>query len=197
MDHQTTPTPRGYVIDAINEERAYQDAKYGPKNDQKNSIGDFLTYIHQYWDEAGYQLTQGDRVAALHIMRKIAALGFAAMETHGALTRMQEFGSPLPDANYGPGHETAAPQQQSGPDVTFHGETANMPDDLKNLIRRIVGDLPPAVPAFPSLSLPQRRFTGGGAATGAAPFFSSSTGEPACRSMSWWIWRRSAFSTMR
>lgn len=145
MDHQKNARDRAEVIDAIIGERAYQDAKYGPKNDQKNSIGDFLTYIHQYRDEAGYQLTQGNRVGALHTMRKIAALGFAAMETHGALTRAQEDGGPLPDANYGPGHETAAPQQQSGPDVTFHGETANMPDDLKNLIRRIVGDLPPGI----------------------------------------------------
>ena len=138
MDHQTTPTPRGYVIDAINEERAYQDAKYGPKNDQKNSIGDFLTYIHQYWDEASYRLTHGDREGAMHVMRKITALGFAAMETHGALTRAQEDSGPLSGAaDYSP--------EPPAPDVTFHGETAHMPDEVKDMIRKIVGDLPPGI----------------------------------------------------
>ena len=83
---------REAAIAAVEGERDYQLNKWGPKDATKNSIGDFLTYLSDYLGQAQYQLTRHEngRELALHTIRKITALGLAAMEAHGARTRAQE-----------------------------------------------------------------------------------------------------------
>jgi hypothetical protein len=74
---------------AINTERDYQDYRWGEK-DALNppSVATFLAYIQNYVTEGIHQVTKQDNDAhALDTIRKIAALGVACMEYHGAPVR--------------------------------------------------------------------------------------------------------------
>lgn len=127
------------ALDAIAKEREYQDQKYGPKNSLDNSIGDFLTYMRCYVNQASYDLTEGDRKAALCGLRKIAALGVAAMEVHGVVTRAHEDAPELTTAHYGP---EPAPNNATPPSL---GPDVDLPPEVRDLLAQVVGDLPPGV----------------------------------------------------
>lgn len=122
------------ALDAIAKEREYQDQKYGPKNSLDNSIGDFLTYMRCYLNQASHDLTAGDRKAALCGLRKIAALGVAAMEVHGVVTRAHEDAPEMTMAT------DCGPEPAPGP-----GPDVDLPPEVRDLLARIVGDLPPGV----------------------------------------------------
>jgi hypothetical protein len=80
---------REQVYAAIEDERAYQDARWGgPSHDAFKSTGDFLVYMQDYMRRAveAYTTNVGD-LAALHMIRKVVALGVAAMEFNGAPRR--------------------------------------------------------------------------------------------------------------
>lgn len=85
------------VAEVVYEERDYQE-EMGAKNNWGNgggasnhSVGDFMTMIQAYLEEARDQYihTVGDQ-AVLHVVRKITALGFACMERHGAPRRIKK-----------------------------------------------------------------------------------------------------------
>lgn len=89
-------TERTRVYEAIDSERDYQDERWGynpsEKEDKRGSldrtIDEFATYIASY----SQQLTQtcsitDDPTLKLDVVRKIAALGVACMEAHGAPNR--------------------------------------------------------------------------------------------------------------
>lgn len=81
-----TNRTRFEVYEAINTERAYQDKKWGAAG--VSSIDEFSLYIAGYTadlvKETSHNLTGTE---ALNIIRKIAALGVACMEHHGAPKR--------------------------------------------------------------------------------------------------------------
>ena len=79
------------VFVLISDERKYQKQLQIVKGwdaDEYKSIGDFLTYIQVYLDQAKFRLTKeiGD-MGALDELRKVAALTVACMEQFGAPAR--------------------------------------------------------------------------------------------------------------
>lgn len=83
------------VYEALDSERAYQDAK-GVANGgepHRHELESFVLYLDDYLTELKHQLSRvwcSDGMPpteALHTLRKVTALGVAAMEQHGALHR--------------------------------------------------------------------------------------------------------------
>lgn len=83
---------RQQVYKIIDGERDYQDRKWGGRtHDDKKSVGDFIVYMDQYLFRAKEYLTKNpNKTYAMDAIRKLTALGIAAMETHGALTRYEQ-----------------------------------------------------------------------------------------------------------
>lgn len=82
---------RQEVFEVIEGERDYQDAVWGPHHDREHSITEFLVYMRDYVEQALHDCTRlADEIAdpkALDAVRKVAALGVACMEVHGAPKR--------------------------------------------------------------------------------------------------------------
>lgn len=79
---------RKYVYETLDEERDYQDLKWG--TDERPTVGNFLVYMQDYMTQAIHDLTHniGDE-KALDTIRKITALGVACMEQNGSVRRQQ------------------------------------------------------------------------------------------------------------
>lgn len=85
---------RSEVFDAINGERAYQDAMQGNSArldvDDNRDLGALITLIDVYMDKVKTAFAgphpQG-KLNALDQLRKVTALGVLAMEKHGTLFR--------------------------------------------------------------------------------------------------------------
>jgi hypothetical protein len=84
---------RAETFAALDGERDYQDDRWG--DNAKMSLGDFVVYADAYLARMKAQLTFSDPMPsitdldkALHTLRKITALGVAAMEQHGAIPRL-------------------------------------------------------------------------------------------------------------
>lgn len=79
---------RQEVYEALDTERTYQGKRWGDAN---HSITEFLVYMQDYVAEALHKCSRlPDEEAnpqALDSIRKVAALGVAAMEQHGAPKR--------------------------------------------------------------------------------------------------------------
>jgi hypothetical protein len=82
------------VYEAINVERAYQEAKWNlatTSSGGRHSVTEWLVYMQDYLTEAmrivSRNVDPGASVAALHSVRKIAAMGVACMEQNGAPPR--------------------------------------------------------------------------------------------------------------
>jgi hypothetical protein len=85
---------RKEVYAAIDSERTYQDLKWTPKtttSDGQHSIEEWIVYMEDYLKEAKHILSRHPKQEADHeaiqIMRKVTAMGVAAMEQHGAIPR--------------------------------------------------------------------------------------------------------------
>lgn len=78
---------RKRVYQAIDGEREYQDNRWGPEHDEKESLGNFLLYIEKYLFRAKANFSCTNEISTLHEVRKIAALAVAAMERFGAPQR--------------------------------------------------------------------------------------------------------------
>ena len=82
------------VFQLIREERHYQKCKWG--NDENKSLGDFLTYMRHYLQEADKQLTKpgitdvDDLLGVKSNIRKLITLGVAALERHASSSRNTE-----------------------------------------------------------------------------------------------------------
>jgi hypothetical protein len=77
---------RPQVYDAIDTERAYQDALPPTRTDGvPRSVGDYVTMMQHYQAKlvAAWTENAGDE-QALHVMRKIAGIAVHCMEDHGA-----------------------------------------------------------------------------------------------------------------
>ena len=78
-------TNRKEVYKVIDEERDYQDDKWGDElDDAQWAINDWIVFIERYIQEAKNNTGQAE---ALDSVRKIAALAVACMEYNGALRR--------------------------------------------------------------------------------------------------------------
>ena len=84
--------PRQAVYDALNGERDYQDSMWGgAAHDHQTTVGDFLTYMRVYLNQADMcQTKMVGSVVALHQVRKVAALAVACMEYNGVHTRGEQ-----------------------------------------------------------------------------------------------------------
>jgi hypothetical protein len=88
-------TPRSEVYAALDGERSYQDAK-GVANGgapHQHELESFVIYMENYLHELKHDLSRiwcpdgKPPLKALHTLRKVTALGVAAMEQHGAPRR--------------------------------------------------------------------------------------------------------------
>jgi hypothetical protein len=87
---------REEVYAALDSERAYQKSlanKVGDEKEHKHELESFTVYIQNYLNELTNSLSRVWRpegiptLAELNTLRKITALGVAAMEMHGAPKR--------------------------------------------------------------------------------------------------------------
>ena len=87
-------TPRSDVYAAIDSERQYQDGMWNSSTTTSgglHSLEEWVVYMQSYLNQAVEQLSRnpkqiGDPLA-LHTIRKIATMGVACMEQHGAPRR--------------------------------------------------------------------------------------------------------------
>lgn len=82
---------RQEVYNALNSEREYQQSRWNEKTTtSKNlhSFSEWFAYMEDYIAEAKHILArtarQNAEIPVQHIMRKVTAMGVAAMEDHGA-----------------------------------------------------------------------------------------------------------------
>lgn len=79
------------VYKAIDSERDYQDKKWGTKEYANHSPEEWFMYMEDYINEAKHILSrEGYETCypkAMDIMRKVTAMGVAAMEKHGVANR--------------------------------------------------------------------------------------------------------------
>jgi len=79
---------RKEVYDIINEERDYQDNKWGGgDHDETRSVSDWLIYMRIYLTKAENALYESSVEDAMDAVRKITAMGVAAMESKGCPKR--------------------------------------------------------------------------------------------------------------
>lgn len=76
------------VINAIVEERVYQDRKWGTIEQHPHEVGSWLTIMRQLLNDAerAYMSERGD-YGSLDEVRKVVAVGVACMEQHGPVPR--------------------------------------------------------------------------------------------------------------
>ena len=79
-------TTRQEVFESLGSERAYQNTRWAPSDD--HTITEWLAYMQYYVNEGlKVQTLSSDEGAGLPWLRKVAALGVAGMEQHGAPRR--------------------------------------------------------------------------------------------------------------
>ena len=89
----STAQLRRHIFDDINEERAFQNEKYGgAQHDAGHTINDWVGFIKQHADKANQAAFSGNLRQARKHMLEVASLGVAALES---LDRLSEsFGEP-------------------------------------------------------------------------------------------------------
>jgi hypothetical protein len=83
---------RSQVYMAIDQERVYQDAKWGDL-DSRNSLGDFLIYLGHRLDAArNHYHGPGNEHESLKYVQQVAAVAVAVLEKFGAPSRVRGVG---------------------------------------------------------------------------------------------------------
>lgn len=85
---------RQKIFDAIDSERDYQVRRWGRRQpdgsfkESQRSVGDYLTFMRHYLNEAdtGLSVASSD-VVALEMLRKVVTLGVRCFEEHGIKPR--------------------------------------------------------------------------------------------------------------
>lgn len=76
------------VYNAVSGEREYQDAGEGNSpGDVAQGVPEFLLALDLYVRKATKAWHKDGEAAALHVVRKVTAIGVSCMEQHGALER--------------------------------------------------------------------------------------------------------------
>ena len=79
------------VYEAIEDERAYQDRKWGTIQDHPHTVAEWLLILESELAEAKQAWVKGDgATAALREVVQVAAVAFACLEQHGAIARDPE-----------------------------------------------------------------------------------------------------------
>lgn len=82
------PFKRMHVYTVIDDERDYQDRKWGgARHDSQHSIKEWLNFMEEYLIEAIELSAGGEDKLALEAIKKITALGVACMENHNIMKR--------------------------------------------------------------------------------------------------------------
>lgn len=95
---------RQEVFNVINDERVYQDRKWGSLETNPHEVGSWLTIMRSLLNDAerAYTSERGD-TGALDEIRKVVAVGVACMEQHGPVPRKKNnFSRQLSDRAAGP-----------------------------------------------------------------------------------------------
>lgn len=81
---------RENIFEIINEERNYQDDKWGDINVHPHEVGAWILIMESLLSDArkAWQSKSGD-IDALIEIRKVVATGIACMEQHGVLSRKE------------------------------------------------------------------------------------------------------------
>lgn len=76
------------VLTAVNDERVFQNRKWGTVKQHPHEVGGWLTIMRKLLTDAEAQWAskQGD-IGALDEIRKVVAVGLACMEQHGVIPR--------------------------------------------------------------------------------------------------------------
>jgi len=79
---------RQEVFSTINDERVFQDRKWGTIQEHPHEVGSWLTIMRQLLNDAerAYVSQRGD-FGAIDELRKVVAVGVACMEQHGTVPR--------------------------------------------------------------------------------------------------------------
>lgn len=84
-------TSRAEVYAALDGERAYQRKWEKSESRGQHSLSEWFAYMEDYIAEAKHilarEMQQDDYPKVTHILRKVTAMGVAAMEQHGAQRR--------------------------------------------------------------------------------------------------------------
>lgn len=98
-----TEIRRDQVFRAIDNERIYQDLKWGTIQEHPHEVGAWLTVMRKLLNDADYAWCgqRGD-VGALDEIRKVAAVAVACMEQHGVVLRQPAAHGPEPIKPYEP-----------------------------------------------------------------------------------------------
>jgi len=83
-------TVRRTIYEVIDEERGYQDEKWGSIEDYETDMAAWVVHIERHLEKAKAAVYERKDKEVLSEIRKIAALGVAAMEEHGFVRRNEE-----------------------------------------------------------------------------------------------------------
>ncbi|QFY42945.1 hypothetical protein F6R98_10250 [Candidatus Methylospira mobilis] len=88
MNTGKTMIDRKAIYSAINDERVYQNRKWGTIEQHPHEVGSWLLIMRQLLSDAerAYMSQSGD-TGALDELRKVVAVGVACMEQHGVVPR--------------------------------------------------------------------------------------------------------------
>lgn len=95
LDAQGVPLPQSNVIEAILEERHWQDAKHGVIEEHGHTVGEWILIAERELAEAKEALLKGGtgRNAPMHELVQVAATCVAALEQHGIGDLPSKWGS--------------------------------------------------------------------------------------------------------
>ncbi len=79
---------RSTIYRLLDEERDYQDIRWGDAHDKKHNVEAFMVYMDSYLRKAKDAITgNGGVPEGLEELRKVVALGIACFEVHGVPQR--------------------------------------------------------------------------------------------------------------
>lgn len=77
------------VIEKLQQERAYQDEKWGDINQRTQQVGSYLTIMRGLLGKAEFEWQNSNNdLKALDEIRQLTAVGIACLEKHGAPPRI-------------------------------------------------------------------------------------------------------------
>lgn len=87
-DIDMTTLTRNDVFSAVDEERKFQDQKWGTLTESPHEVGSWLIIMRQLLNDAEQAYSsQREDIHALDEIRKVVAVGVACMEQHGVPPR--------------------------------------------------------------------------------------------------------------
>lgn len=117
----TLSSARAHIYAAIDGERAYQDTKYGPAPERDLTLGEYLHIAQDELTEAQTAHDFDDPNEALLELLQVVAVGVAAIEQHGLITRNTQHATrstPCPNPTEAPTQPAASVATAPAPSAT-------------------------------------------------------------------------------